>query len=447
MNKIGIASLLAIVVAIALGLGGPPGPRDSGPAAAHELGTVDPNGLIQHPQCIEVIPDLIEVDYQTAGELVPEGYTLAEFNAGTAHLAIVANFCESVTVGGVTLHDVIMSYMRLALVPYDSPSCQANGGEAACPDPPPHGSYLRPVSGAPADIGSIVGGAEGGESYLLQWVTNKKEVARWLKRATGLGEEVVRYVPDLEFRYNPQPADTAAGHPVDEAFFFRAPPPAPVPFHIGCDPDDAGCAAVCATDGTGCEGCEEEQSPPGCGDPACDYLRTECARATQPYAGEFDVGENQWRDTDAGTVIIFGEHLVGGSRVGGAGGTITSDDPDSPLGILFGANQTRSTASGNSTEDNLQLEWITAEFTGDVQWTKCVRSLPQNPCSPEEHSDPCLPVTLDPACDLLAEPLLLTATALPLTGLSVSGRGSRRAGRQVNASKTSLNSAEDSDED
>lgn len=351
-----VAVLLAVLGAGLLGL------SVVTPAAAHDLGTVDPDGLTYH-NCHEVVP-FVEVGYEAADALVPDGYTVYKNGSGNANLFLNTISCESITVGGVTVPDVIESHMSIFIVsPYrddpDNPS-DLNGPctPSTCPAEPPHASFVAPGRHveSPADSQLRL------ESYVVQWVTNSPEYARWLRRGTGLGDKV-RVVPGMVFEYDPKPAHTYPA--VDDTYFAKVPPPAPSPFHVGCEEGESGCYAV----------------------------------ATEPIPVTWEEGINWWADTERGTVIIHSDfHLGPNQRFGTADGTVTSDDRKSPLGVMFGAiddanvlsqalgqPQSRQTKRF-STSDQETLPAVSGEFT-DILLTKCVRNS-VSACSPETHAAP-----------------------------------------------------------
>lgn len=102
------------------------------------------------------------------------------------------------------------------------------------------------------------------------------------------------------------------------------------------------------------------------------------------------VAENWWADTDEGTVIIHAEAPAGASgSTAPAEGTITSDDPESPLGRLFGDRQSRAFCS--DTDGNAGAtcpaglgDPIGSSFFTGVQLTKCLRRTPGD-CGPANH--------------------------------------------------------------
>lgn len=351
--------VIAVAIALAITANGSPVP---GPAAAHELGTVDPDGLTYH-NCHEVVP-LVEVDYDEADVLVPDGYTVFKNSSGNAVLFLNTISCESITVGGVTDSNVMESHMSIFIVPPypndpdnlsdhpDSKPC--TDPETPCPAEPPHPSFITPG-------GHVTPAADSQlrlESYLIQWVTNSDAYANWMRHGTGLGDRV-RVVPDMEFNYDPQPAHLPQplyAPAVDLGFFAKVPPPASSPFHVGCDAEESDCFAT----------------------------------VTEPSPVTWEEGINWWADTEEGTVIIHSEfHRGPNQRFGPVQGTVTSDDPESPLGELFCARESRdgpckgSQTRRFSTSDQFALS---GEFT-DIQLTKCVRNA-SNPCSAEEHLPP-----------------------------------------------------------
>jgi hypothetical protein len=356
------ASLRTIVIALTVALGAPPGPPP-GPAEAHELGTADPAGLAYH-NCHEVAP-FVEVDYAAADALVPPGYTVFRTPAGTAGLFLNGISCESITVGGITVRNVIESHMSILIVPPypNDPDNPADANEPCtrtpCPAEPPHPSFIaagRHME-SPGDSQLRL------ESYIVQWITNSPEYARWMRRGTGLGDKI-RVVPGLVFEYEPRPAHVFPA--VDDSYFFKAPSPAPSPFHVGCAKDEerTGCSAV----------------------------------VTEPSPVVFEEGINWWGDTQQGTSIIHSDfHLGPNQRFGTAEGTVTSDDPGSPMGTMFAAaddanilsqvhGQPRSRQTKRFSTEDQELVAVSGEFT-DIQLTKCVRN-DSNPCSAENHPPP-----------------------------------------------------------
>lgn len=338
------------------------------PAAAHDLGATGPAGLT-YQNCHEVVP-FVEVDYKAADDLVPDGYTVFKNSAGNANLFLNTIGCESITVGGVTVKDVIESHLSIFIVPpYPddpvNPSDPHNNHctQQPCPAQPPHPSFVTPAR----HVESAADSQLRLESYLLQWVTNSKEYARWLRQGTGLGDRV-HVVPGMVFDYDPRPGHVPQpgyAPAVDDSFFAKVPPPAPSPFHVGCDGGESGCYAV----------------------------------ITEPVPVTFEEGINWWADTEEGTVIIHSEfHLGPNQRFGTADGTLTSDDENSPLGKLFGASKdanivsqatgepkpSRQTKRFSSTDPELAA--VSGEFT-NIQLTKCVRNA-ANPCSADNHPPP-----------------------------------------------------------
>lgn len=355
-NRSTSTTLAAICAVLVISAAGPP---VAAPAAAHDLGTVDPAGLT-YRNCHEVAP-FVEVDYAAADALVPPGYTVFKNTAGNANLFLNTINCESITVGGVTVQNVVESHMSIFIVPPylndpDNP-LDLPCTPSTCPAEPPHSSFVSPGEHveSPADSQLRL------ESYLVQWVTNSKEFARWMRRGTSLGDKV-RVVAGMVFEYSPQPAHVYPA--ADESFFAKVPPPAPSPFHVGCDRGENGCSGV----------------------------------VTEPAPMIWEEGINWWADTKEGTVIIHSDfHLGPNQRFGTADGTVTSDDPHSPLGKMFGPSddanilsqaighpQSRQTKRFSTSDPELAA--ISGEFT-DIQLTKCVRNA-SNPCSAENHRPP-----------------------------------------------------------
>lgn len=350
------ASLLVLTGAL-----GPP----VGSAGAHKLGTIDPAGLAYH-NCHEVAP-FVEVDYAAADALVPPGYTVHRTTAGTAGLFLNGIRCERITVGGVTVKDVIESHMSIFIVPPypDDPDNPTDANEPCsrrtpCPAEPPHPSFIaagRHAAHSPGDSLLRL------ESYVVQWITNSPEYANWMRRATGLGDKTVRVVPGLRFEYDPRPAHAFPA--IDDSYYFEAPRPAPSPFHVGCRPSGA------------VEGCY--------------------ARATEPTPAIFEEGINWWADTNEGRVIIHSDFYRGpNQRFGTAEGTLTSDDPTSPMGTMFAAaedanilsqalGQPKSQQTKRFSTADQEMPAVSGEFT-DLLLTKCVRN--DNPCSPKDHPPP-----------------------------------------------------------
>lgn len=375
-NALGPRTVLFLLASIVFVIDGSPGWR-LGPAAAHELGTADPAGLTYH-NCHEVAP-FVEVDYAAADALVPPGYTVTKLSGttashptGTAGLFLNGIRCESITVDGVTVKNVIESHMSIFIVsPYpDDPDNLLDLNEPCprtpCPEEPPHPSFLaagRHVE-SPADSQLRL------ESYIVQWITNSPEYARWMRRGTGLGDKV-RVVPGLVFEYEPKHSHTFPA--VDESYFFKAPLPAPSPFHVGCAAAQTNCSAI----------------------------------VTEPSPVIFEEGINWWADTSLGTTIIHSDFYLGpNQRFGTAEGTLTSDDPNSPMGKLFGAaddanvrsevlGQPESRQTKRFSTSDPELPAISGEFT-DIQLTKCVRNA-TNPCSAENHPAPARDQSCTPA--------------------------------------------------
>lgn len=336
--------VVAIVfVALVISVNGLP---TTAPAAAHELstGTVDPAGLT-YRNCHEVVP-FIDVDYDAADELVPDGYTVLETSEGKATLFLNTISCESITVPGqsghVTVEDVMESHLSIFIVPPYRDDLANPCTQETCPAEPPHPSFFTPDP----HVESTVDSQQRLESYLVQWVTNSEEYADWMTYGTGLGDKV-RVVPDMDFDYDPQPAHAYPYLPaVDDRFFAKVPPPALSPFHIGCEGEQRDCSAV----------------------------------VTEPAPVIWEEGINWWADTEEGQVIIHSEFHVGpNQRFGIANGTVTSDDESSALGKMFAAGQPES----SQTKPFLS---VSGEFT-DIQLTKCVRNA-SNPCSADYHPPP-----------------------------------------------------------
>lgn len=293
-------------------------------ATAHVANSVDepqPGALI-HNRCREVFA-FPQVPYEHADALVPEGYTVRRFGdekTGPARLLITTRYCEKLTVGGRTVRDAIDSYITVGLDERFPPAIGAK----------PHESFI-----VPWEERSEIPGDEGVlrlESYLVQWVTNNELHAEWLKESTGLGDQV-HLVRGLRYAYNPAliPGDTFN-------FFFEVPAPAPSRFHVE-------------------------------------------AKVTAPGPAAWDVGLNLWADTHRGILNIFGEHYKGADQLfGPAEGTITSDNPSSPLGRMFGSEQERPIWP----PENPELQQFTSGFYTDVQWLKCVRT-PANDCTRDDH--------------------------------------------------------------
>lgn len=139
------------------------------------------------------------------------------------------------------------------------------------------------------------------ENYLVQWVTNSQLRATWLRQGTGLGDDRVQVIEDLVFDYDPMPGFVPGA--VDGAFRVEVPPPAPSPYTIG-------------------------------------------AQVTEPGGVSWFARQNQWWATDAATTVIFAD--TDSAFFGTGNGTITSDDPNSPLGQAFGEKQERDTSTDPS---------------------------------------------------------------------------------------------------
>jgi hypothetical protein len=278
------------------------------PAAAHAHidGAVEQPGALVEENCTEMFAVPV-IDGDVADELVPAGYDLAADPDGRYRVFVSTRRCDSVRVGDVKARDVIESHISVPVIPRGQPA--------------PHRSFVfSPDSPAPLEV------------YLLQWISNKKIVAQWLKQNTGLGDRV-KVVPDLTYEYHPVPGTGTPGAS-DDSFFLQVPAPASSPFTIN--------ASV------------TEGSP--------------------PY---WDTAENWWADTDEGTVIIHVDQPRGASMVAGtAYATITSDDPDSPLGDLMGEQQTQTLVAPGAD--------VLFNTVGHLHWTKCVRTA-ANPCSPQDH--------------------------------------------------------------
>ncbi len=280
------------------------------PAAAHIPDSqVQPDAVIQG-ECYEVFP-VVDVPAEATRKLVPERFEVDGDKDGRAQLLIAIRKCDSLSVGNVTVEDAIDSYISIRIDSLDSKE----------EDAPPHTSFVQPV--VEGDVGEVPALPQ--EVYIIQWITNKKVHAAWLKDYTGLGNKV-RVVSDLVFNYNPEP-DFVAGA-IDPVFEFDAPAPAPSPFRVD-------------------------------------------AKVIEP-SGIYDVRINLWAKSEEGTVIILGEHHMGpDQRFGPAEGMVTSKDQDSPLSSLLEGQSTRSFGGLSG-------------FFSNGQWTKCVRNS-SNPCTSNNH--------------------------------------------------------------
>lgn len=200
--------------------------------------------------------------------------------------------------------------------------------------PPPHASSLF---GAPLEV------------YLIQWVTNNQAHATWLTQGTGLGDKV-KLVPNLVYEYDPMPGhDHLVPGAVDDDFRLVVGPPASSPFEVA-------------------------------------------ATVYEPTGSvSLSIAENWWADTDEGTVIIHAETFewsTGSMIPGRAEGTITADDPESPLGKMLGDKPRPfcSDIEGNADPTCPQGvgDAVASSFFTGIQLTKCVRNA-FNPCSAEDH--------------------------------------------------------------
>lgn len=320
-------------------------------ASAHDLAATDdqPDGLILHA-CHEIFP-FAEVDYAAADALVPDGYRVGKVDGkstvdptdDTAVVFILVRRCKELNVRGTRVDDPVDSYIAVGIDEPGSTVCDDPLNAQSCTTAPgtpaPHPSFIT--------LGEHDNSRDPGfarlEFYLVQWVTNNKPHALWLKQATGLADSKVKIVRDLAFSYNPRPGFVPGA--VDPFFSFAAPFPAPSPFHVG-------------------------------------------ARVTEPGSGPWDSGNNLWAETDNGTLIIFAEHHKGADQFlapaegnGKDGAATTSDDRRSPLGKTFAAD-CRPECEGY-TETTRPIWADNAPFASAAwangQYTKCLRTA-SNPC-------------------------------------------------------------------
>lgn len=258
---------------------------------------------------------------------------------------VSTRFCEEVEVGGIVVRNAVDSHISIQIDPPQEPA-------------PPHPSHFG-TPDEPFDV------------YLVQWVTNNEPFATWMKQATGLGDKV-KLVHNLVYDYNPVP-----GHnhelpgAVDDSFQLVVPHPASSPFSIDAKVyEPSGCASALMIVGPNC--------------------------AFPLHVGQHEfVAENWWADTDEGTVIIHAEPLNGASGTpagsGSVMGSIKSEDPDSPLGQMFGGpepegDQERPLCHGPDPNspcvayDTIGDPFASFFFT-EVQLTKCVRG-DSDDCTP-----------------------------------------------------------------
>lgn len=293
---------------------------------------MDPEGIV-YRNCHELL-GFQEVPLDNVRAQVPDRYPDVDHDDDKlGDFYVSTRFCEEVEVAGIVVRNAIDSHISILIDPPREP------------DPPHPSRFGTPVE--PFDV------------YLVQWVTNNEPFATWMKQATGLGDKV-KLVHNLVFDYNPVP-----GHnhelpgAVDDSFQFVVPYPASSPFRIDAKVyEPSGCASALMIIGSKC--------------------------AFPSHVGQYEfVAENWWADTDDGTVIIHAEPLNGASgTVPGSGsvrGRITSEDPDSPLGQMFGGpgEQGRPLCHGPRADspcvayDTIGDPFASFFFT-EVQLTKCV---------------------------------------------------------------------------
>jgi hypothetical protein len=306
-----------------------------GTLAAPAAAEVD-SGTALGNNCYEFVA-FPEVPYQRADDLVPDNYSVIADDKGTedesddtASLFITARRCDSLRVGDRTVSNLIDSYIA---VPIRGPgSCDRLDPQDCAPgDPAPNESGFTPLDPHLSPIDELLPL----ETYLVQWVTNSHLRATWLKQGVGLDAGVtVIEGQNLAFNYDPVPGFVAGA--VDPDFSARVPPPAPSPYTIN-------------------------------------------AKVTEPGGVPIYAGQNQWWDTGDRTLIIFAEAPV--SYFGlQEGGTITADDPNSPLGRSFGSERTRPTSP--APVDPFEFNFYEQGF-----WTKCVRNGEQHACEAVDDGD------------------------------------------------------------
>ncbi len=255
------------------------------PAPAHEDSVMFQDGAVIQHDCREVLP-IVEVDYDEADDVLPEGYRAFRNDNGNAQVFFAVRRCDRLQVGADEHTDAIDFYIT---IPIETPD-----------PPPPHVSFLQPAVEHDESLQCAdeltCHGLIPLEGYVLEWSTNSPPHARWLRERTGLGDRV-RVVPGLEYDYDPIPGRVAGA--VDPDFRFTALKSARSPFHVN-------------------------------------------ATVTEGGPHTWDAGTNRWADTSEGTVIIFGDHPRGADQtLAHADGTVTADDPSSTLGRLVGDEPTR----------------------------------------------------------------------------------------------------------
>jgi hypothetical protein len=307
--------------------------------------------------CLEFVaqPD---VPYEEARQLIPEKYrdnyvvrpdelstggfgTLSDPSAKTAKLFVTGRRCDTLKVGDKTAQNVIDAYIAVPILepgvgqvcddPLDDQSCTTAPGE-----PAPNESGVTPLDPNASPIDEFLPL----ENYLVQWVTNSQLRANWLKQGAGLDAGVtVIEDPDLVFSYKP-----LAGT-VEPNFTVKVTPPAPSPYTIK-------------------------------------------AKVTEPGGLAWYSGQNQWWGTGNRTLIIFAEAPVFFFGLQ-EGGTITAEDPNSPLGRAFGDKQDPGCERSGCVlaafdgDKGITADPFEFNFYAEGFWTKCIRAV-QSPCTRDE---------------------------------------------------------------
>lgn len=89
---------------------------------------------------------------------------------------------------------------------------------------------------------------------------------------------------------------------------------------------------------------------------------------TEPGGIAYEAIPNQWWETKVGTMVVFADSP--NAFFGLAEGTITSDDPDSPLGQVFGGQPQRPTSADG--DKGITVDAFNFSFYPIGEWTKCV---------------------------------------------------------------------------